>query len=139
MMYAGAEAGKNGKNATFRLSSKIRKRNRLVKEEYLKKHDIIIKDEIQIQGIRESCRLASKILDATCQMAKEGVTTLELNDFSHRLHLEAGAIPAPLNYGHPPFPKSICTSLNDVICHGIPGQYPSPRRGYCQHRCHLHL
>lgn len=93
-----------------------------VSEEYFRKHQIIIKDEKQIEGIRASCQLASQILDATCAMAKAGVTTQELNDYAHRLHVEAGAIPAPLNYGYPPFPKSICTSLNEVICHGIPDQ-----------------
>ena len=59
-------------------------------------------------------------MEATCQMAHVGFTTLEINDYSHRLHLDAGAIPAPLHYGTPPFPKSICTSINEVICHGIP-------------------
>ena len=52
------------------------------------------------------------------------MTTQELNDFAHRLHLDAGAIPAPLGYGQPPYPKSICTSLNEVICHGIPDHIP---------------
>lgn len=85
-----------------------------------KKQGIILKTPDQINGIRNSCHLAAKILDEVCQMAKEGVTTLELNDFAVRLHQEAGAIAAPLNYGNPPFPKSICTSLNEVICHGIP-------------------
>lgn len=92
--------------------------------EYLKKYDILLKNEQQIQGIREACQLASTILDETCKMAREGISTLELNDFAHQLHLEAGAIPAPLHYGDPPFPKSICTSLNDVICHGIPSKNP---------------
>lgn len=91
-----------------------------VAEEYLRKHDIIIKNEEQIAGIRAACRLASDILDKTCALAAAGITTQELNDFAHRLHIEAGATPAPLHYGHPPFPKSICTSLNEVICHGIP-------------------
>lgn len=95
-----------------------------LKEQYFRKYQIIIKNDEQIQGIRTSCQLAVKILDATCALAKEGVTTLELNDFAHKLHLEAGAIPAPLNYGSPPFPKSICTSLNEVICHGIPDKKP---------------
>jgi methionyl aminopeptidase len=95
-----------------------------IKKEYLRKHHILIKDEKQIEKIRASCHLASAILDATCQMAKAGVTTQELNDFAHRLHEEAGAIPAPLHYGSPPFPKSICTSFNEVICHGIPDQTP---------------
>jgi methionyl aminopeptidase len=95
-----------------------------LKQTYFKKHNIIIKNEKQIIGIRNACQLAAKILDATCAIAKAGVTTMELNVFAHKLHLEAGAIPAPLNYGHPPFPKSICTSLNDVICHGIPDFRP---------------
>lgn len=87
---------------------------------YFQKYQIIIKDEKQIEGIRRACRLTSEILDQTCAMAQEGITTQELNDFAHQLHLDAGAAPAPLHYGHPPFPKSICTSINDVICHGIP-------------------
>jgi methionyl aminopeptidase len=95
-----------------------------IAQEYLRKHQIIIKNEKQIAGIRASCHLASRILDATCAMAKAGVTTQELNEYAHQLHLDAGAIPAPLNYGYPPFPKSICTSLNEVICHGIPDQIP---------------
>lgn len=95
-----------------------------LKKDYLKKYRILIKNEKQIQGMRISGRLAAQILDATCAMAKAGVTTVELNDFAHKLHLEAGAIPAPLHYGSPPFPRSICTSLNDVICHGIPDHTP---------------
>ncbi len=95
-----------------------------LKDTYYKQYHIIIKNEEQIKGIREACRLASHILEETCKMAMEEVTTLELNDFAHKLHLDAGAIPAPLHYGKPPFPKSICTSLNEVICHGIPDERP---------------
>lgn len=95
-----------------------------MRTEYFNKYHILLKNEEQIAGIRASCQLASQILDATCALAKEGITTQELNDYAHRLHLEAGAIPAPLNYDYPPFPKSICTSLNEVICHGIPDQTP---------------
>lgn len=90
-------------------------------EEYLKKYGIILKTAEQIKGIRRSCALAAEILDKTCSMAKKGATTEELNSYAHQLHVDAGAIPAPLGYGTPPFPKSICTSLNDEICHGIPG------------------
>ncbi len=93
-------------------------------ELYLKKYGIIIKSAEHIEGIRKACKLAAYILDETCKMAKAGVTTNALNDFAHRLHSDAGATPAPLGYGHPPFPKSICTSLNDVICHGIPDDTP---------------
>jgi methionyl aminopeptidase len=95
-----------------------------LRSQYLRQWGIILKTPEQIAGIRQSGRLAAKILDATCAMAKEGVTTQELNDFAHRLHIEAGAIPAPLHYGEPPYPKSICTSLNEVICHGIPDNTP---------------
>ena len=77
--------------------------------QYWKQYRIIIKNEEQIAGIRKACQLTAEILDRTCQLAKEGVTTLELNDFAHKLHLEAGAIPAPLGYGSPPFPKSTQT------------------------------
>lgn len=93
-------------------------------ELYLKKYGIVIKTEEQIAGIRKACALTASILDKVCKMAKEGVTTNALNEYAHKLHLEAGAIPAPLGYGSPPFPKSICTSLNDVICHGIPDDTP---------------
>lgn len=91
-----------------------------LRELYIKKFNILLKNEKEIAGIRAAGHLAAKILEATCAKAKEGVTTLELNDYAHKLHKEAGAIPAPLHYGEPPFPKSICTSLNEVICHGIP-------------------
>lgn len=93
-------------------------------QQYRKKYGIILKTNSQIEGIRRACHLAASILDKTCQMAKVGVTTNQLNTFAHQLHLDAGAIPAPLGYGTPPFPKSICTSLNDVICHGIPDDTP---------------
>lgn len=92
--------------------------------EYRKKYQIVLKTDEQIKGIKTACHLTSSILDETAKLAKAGATTLELNDFAHKLHMEAGAIPASLNYGQPPFPKSICTSINDVICHGIPDKIP---------------
>jgi methionyl aminopeptidase len=95
-----------------------------LKQEYLRKYQILIKDAQQIEHIRAACHLASRILEAVCEKAKAGITTQELNDYANRLHQEAGATPAPLHYGNPPFPKSICTSLNEVICHGIPDQTP---------------
>jgi len=95
-----------------------------IAQRYRKSYGIILKTKEQIAGIRKACELAAHILDETCKLAKAGVTTQELNDFAHEMHIKAGAIPAPLGYGHPPFPKSICTSLNDVICHGIPDNKP---------------
>lgn len=116
-------SGQKWKKCHFPQNSPLIKKD-ILKDEYLKRYGIILKNDKQIEGIRSACRLASLILEKTCQKAKAGVTTQELNDFAHRLHLEAGAIPAPLHYGEPPFPKSICTSINDVICHGIPNQRP---------------
>lgn len=93
-----------------------------LKRTYLKKYDIIIKTKEQIEGIRQACVLTSTVLDAICAEAKAGVTTQHLDEVSQRLHREYNAIPACLNYGKPPFPKTLCTSLNEVICHGIPNE-----------------
>lgn len=93
-------------------------------KEYKQKYGILLKTPEQIEGIREACRLAAHILDETCKKAKAGVTTNALDRFAHELHLKAKATPAPLGYGDPPFPKSICTSLNEVVCHGIPDDTP---------------
>ena len=112
---------KKWKNCHFPLTndSSSSKDYSQLKKEY-KKHQILIKTPEQIEGIRHASVLASNILEATCEMAREGITTLELNDFAEKLHREAGAIAAPYHYGTPPYPKSICTSINEVICHGIP-------------------
>lgn len=93
-------------------------------QRYKKQYGILLKTPEQIAGIRRACRVTVEILDELCNAAKEGVTTLELDELSRALHKKKGAIPAPLNYGHPPYPKSICTSLNEVICHGIPDKRP---------------
>ena len=94
------------------------------KEQYRKKFGILLKTDEEIRKIRTACKVTTKILDRLCKAAKVGVTTQELDDLSMELHKEAGVIPAPLGYGYPPFPKSICTSLNEVICHGIPDNRP---------------
>lgn len=95
-----------------------------LKEHYFKQYQIILKTPKQIEGIRRACQLAATILKSVCLKAKKGVSTEELNLFALKLHKEAGAIPAPLGYGSPPFPGAICTSLNEVICHGIPNTDP---------------
>jgi len=89
---------------------------------YLKNYGIIIKTKKQLEGIKNSCKLASQILDKLCKAAKAGVSTQDLDDLANDLHKKANAIAASLNYGYPPYPKSICTSLNEVICHGIPSK-----------------
>ena len=74
--------------------------------------------------MRVACRLASEVLDILTPHVKAGVTTNELDRIAHDHIVNVQqAIPAPLNYqppGYTPYPKSICTSVNHVICHGIP-------------------
>ncbi len=70
------------------------------------------------EGMRKAGRLAAQTLDFITPFVTPGVTTLELDRLCHEFIVDRGAIPAPLNYKG--FPKSICTSVNHVVCHGIP-------------------
>ena len=80
---------------------------------------ITIKTAQEIEKMRVAGALAAEVLEMIGPFVKKGVTTDELNDICHRYIVEEqDAIPAPLNYHG--FPKSICTSVNHVICHGIP-------------------
>jgi methionyl aminopeptidase len=90
---------------------------------YLKQWGILIKTKEQVEGIKKACRITAKILDLLCKEAKPGVSTLELDAISRNLHKKYGVTPAPLGYGQPPYPFTICTSLNDVICHGFPDEH----------------
>ena len=74
------------------------------------------KEEIEV--MKESCQLAAEVLVMIEPYVKPGVTTDRLNQICHDYIVAKGAIPSPLNYRG--FPKSICTSVNDEICHGIP-------------------
>lgn len=65
-----------------------------------------------------SCRLAAQVLDMIEPHVRPGISTLEINDICHEFIIKNKSIPAPLNYKG--FPKSICTSVNEVVCHGIP-------------------
>lgn len=71
------------------------------------------------EGMRAAGKLAAETLDYVTPHVKPGVTTEELNSICHNFIVDRGAVPAPLNYKG--FPKSVCTSVNHVICHGIPG------------------
>ncbi len=79
---------------------------------------IILKSDLEIDEMKASCKLAAQVLDMITSYVKPGISTLELNDICHDYIVSAGAISAPLNYKG--FPKSICTSVNEVVCHGIP-------------------
>ena len=86
---------------------------------------IVIKSEAEIQAMRIAGRLASEVLDFITPHVKPGVTTGQLDALCHDYMVNVQqTIPAPLNYappGYRPFPKSICTSVNHQVCHGIPG------------------
>ncbi|MBT1444762.1 type I methionyl aminopeptidase [Shewanella sp. JM162201] len=82
---------------------------------------IVIKTAAEIEKMRAAGKLAADVLEMIAPFVKAGVTTNELNDICAKYTEEQGAISAPLNYHG--FPKSICTSVNEVICHGIPSDY----------------
>ena len=89
---------------------------------------IVIKTAEDIEGMRLAGRLASEVLDMLTPHIKPGVTTLELDKLAHdhMVHVQGG-IPATLNYapaGYPPYPASLCASINEQVCHGIPDSRP---------------
>lgn len=77
-----------------------------------------IKNAEQIQGIRESSKINIAVLDMVAEKIHEGMSTLEIDELVHSATIAMGGIPAPLGYEG--FPKSVCTSLNEEVCHGIP-------------------
>jgi len=91
-----------------------------------------IMTEEKLPKMRRACRLAAQVLNQVCDRVAPGVSTGELDDYALELILAAGAYPAPLNYPNGStdprnpkiapgaFPRSICTSVNEVVCHGIP-------------------
>lgn len=86
------------------------------------KQGITIHDKSEFEGMRKAGKLAASVLDYITDFVKPGITTDELNTLCHDMIIKNGAIPAPLNYRG--FPKSICTSVNHVVCHGIPSEKP---------------
>ncbi len=81
----------------------------------------LIKTQTDIEGIKKACLLTKSILDELNTIIEVGMTTNDINQWVYNKTIENDAIPAPLNYKG--FPKSICTSVNEVVCHGIPSNY----------------
>lgn len=81
---------------------------------------ILIKNAEQIEGIKKSCKLAANCLSELEKHLFIGQNTEALNKIAHEFIIKHNAIPAPLNYHG--FPKSLCTSINNVVCHGIPSE-----------------
>ncbi len=91
---------------------------------------VIIKTPAEIDKMRIAGKLAAEVLEMLEEHVAPGVTTGELDRICHNYIVDVQkAIPAPLNYGNPPFPKSICTSINQVICHGIPSDDKILKKG----------
>ncbi len=80
----------------------------------------MIKTPDQVEHIRESAKLNIAVLDYIAEHIREGITTAQIDRWVYDLTTQAGGIPAPLNFEG--FPCSVCTSLNDQVCHGIPSE-----------------
>jgi methionyl aminopeptidase len=90
-----------------------------VKDLYFRKHKIRIKQKDDIKNIKKAGRLVVDTLNMAGEYVRPGITTDDINTVVHEYTIKNNAIPAPLNYKG--FPRSVCTSVNEVICHGIPG------------------
>lgn len=84
-------------------------------------HKSLLKTPEQIEAIKRSAALNTAVLDHVAANIKAGMSTEEINTLVHEFTISHGGIPAPLGYGG--FPKSVCTSINNVICHGIPDEH----------------
>jgi methionyl aminopeptidase len=87
---------------------------------YARKYGIRLKKQPDIEGIRKAGHLVLDTLELVASMIKPGITTDSINTLVHEFTIQNGATPAPLHYRG--FPKSVCVSVNEVICHGIPGK-----------------
>ena len=81
--------------------------------------NVSIKTVKEVNALRVACQMAAETLLKVGEMIRPGMTTDDINRFVHEDTIRQGAYPAPLNYQG--FPKSVCTSVNEVVCHGIPG------------------
>jgi methionyl aminopeptidase len=100
-------------------SGKVDQSTENIADVYMKKFDIRLKTPEQIEGMRKAGELVVETHRLVEEFIKPGITTDEINTLVHEHTIKNGARPAPLNYHG--YPKSLCVSINEVICHGIPG------------------
>lgn len=110
-------SGKKYKKCHYQFDEKLRE---LKQEGHLVPSHNMIKTPEQIEKIRESGKINIAVLDYVAEHIKAGVTTQQIDDWVYEQTTSRGAIPAPLNYEG--FPKSVCTSINHEVCHGIPSE-----------------
>lgn len=92
----------------------------VMKDSYYQRYKIRLKQKSDIDAIRLTGKLVTDTLDYVEQAIRPGISTDQINTLVHEYTIKHGAMPAPLNYRG--FPKSVCVSVNEVICHGIPGE-----------------
>lgn len=90
------------------------------RKKILKVGGVPVKSRAQLDGIRESGKINTAVLDYIQEHIRAGISTAQIDRWVYDLTVDRGAVPAPLHYEG--FPKSVCTSRNDVICHGIPSE-----------------
>lgn len=112
-------SGKKYKNCHLSFDQKLE--NYAVMGDEVPEH-YMIKTPAQIEGVRRAGVVNNKILDLVEEIMKPGISTEDINTLVHENTIRLGGIPAPLNFEG--YPKSVCTSVNDVVCHGI----PNPKR-----------
>ena len=101
-------------------AGKISERSDSLKAMYAKKYNIRLKEPADVEGIKKAGKLALETLDLVESRITPGMSTDEIDNLVHEYTIQNNATPAPLNYNG--FPKSVCVSVNEVICHGIPGE-----------------
>lgn len=111
------KSGKKYKQCHMAMDEKIQ---RIQEEGHIVPDHSIIKNQDQIAGIRQSAKINIAVLDYVSEHIREGITTQQIDEWVYDLTTKMGGIPAPLHYQG--YPKSVCTSIDSQVCHGIPDE-----------------
>jgi methionyl aminopeptidase len=126
--YKRCHKGSEGRVRPGRVSPMLTVPDGIAPTDYYRSGDPVRHDEAMVKSpeiierMRVACRIAAEVLEVTGAAVGPGVTTDELDRIAHQAYIDRGAYPSTLNYHG--YPKSICTSVNEVICHGIPDDRP---------------
>ena len=126
--YKRCHKGSEGRVRPGRVSPMLTVPDTIVPTDYYRSGEPVRRDEPMVKSpevierMRVACRIAAEVLQVTGAAVAPGVTTDDLDRIAHQAYLDRGAYPSTLNYHG--YPKSICTSVNEVICHGIPDDRP---------------